>query len=131
MVIPKANIYIQKSRVMPAEVEDNTHQNDDILVPLRSPYNPGLPNNFNRYLLYSGYFMLLINMVILVSIIAMVAPMSPELHDLLSDSHDTITDLKIMMPEMEKALQILNDFCKMDEFRKYCPSMFYDTLLLE
>tara|TARA_B110000208_G_scaffold51501_1_gene67650 strand:+ start:10799 stop:11146 length:348 start_codon:yes stop_codon:yes gene_type:complete len=57
--------------------------------------------------------MLFISMVIVISI-------TSDSLALLSDSKETIIDLKLIIPEIKNTLHILQTLCSHDEFKSYC-----------
>ena len=104
-----------------------SEESNQIFHEMNSPLRPPLPiprisvpNHFNRCLFFSGFTMLCVNTCILLIIIITIGSEAKELSELLDDSQSTMVDLQIIIPEIKDSLQILEDFCKMDEFSKYC-----------
>ena len=96
------------------------HEMDGSLRPPLSIPRISVPNQFNRCLFFSGFTMLCVNTCILLIMIITIGSEANELSELLDDSQSTMVDLQIIIPEIKDSLQILEDFCKMDEFSKYC-----------
>ena len=105
---------------MNPESNHNFHEIDSPIRPTISIPRISVPNQFNRCLFFSGFTMLCINTCILLIMIITIGSEAKELTELLTDSQSTIADLQIIIPEIKDSLQILKDFCKMDEFSKYC-----------
>jgi hypothetical protein len=45
---------------------------------------------------------------------------SNEVVDVFHDSQTTLADLQIIIPEIKESLHILDEFCGIPEFSKYC-----------
>lgn len=100
-------------------------QNDDLLFndqqPQHTPYhNIAVPNYFSRCLFLSGWIMTFVSTCTILTFVLTLTSMSGEVSDVFHDSQTTLDDLQIIIPEIKDSLQILEDFCNMPEFHKYC-----------
>jgi len=111
----------------------NTDLEDDIVqehsenprMPLRrnthyTELGPPSPNSFYRCLMYSSVGMIFLSLSFLVTITALVAPLTRKTSEILDDSQKTLQDLEFVMPEIKEGLMILKDFCHIPEFQNYC-----------
>ena len=71
-------------------------------------------------LFYTGYLMVLMLFFFTISVLIHTSPLLGDANELIQDSHTTIKDLQVIIPDVKNALRILDDFCKMNEFAKYC-----------
>jgi len=85
----------------------------------------GVINPVHRCLFYSVVIMICFNTCVLLGLLIMVAPETGELKEIVNDSGILLKDLKIIIPEIKDSLEILKDFCTMEEFHKYCYPNLY------
>tara|TARA_B110000438_G_C15434089_1_gene487503 strand:- start:152 stop:523 length:372 start_codon:yes stop_codon:yes gene_type:complete len=112
---------------MNTDLEEDIHEHsENPRIPLRrnntqyTELGHPSPNSFYRCLMYSSVAMIFLSLSFLVTITALVAPLTRKTSEILDDSQKTLQDLEFVMPEIKEGLMILKDFCHIPEFQNYC-----------
>lgn len=79
-----------------------------------------VPHSLHRCLFFSAWLMTFVSTCILLAISCTMASVSHEVAEMFHDSQKTLVDLQVIIPEIKESLEILDDFCGMPEFTKYC-----------
>jgi hypothetical protein len=104
------------------DADIDSHFVDMSEEPLRMPrpVPVSVPQSFHRCIFFTGWLMTLISTCILLAMSCTMSSISNEVVDVFHDSQTTLADLQIIIPEIKESLHILDEFCGIPEFSKYC-----------
>ena len=103
--------------------ETLTNTNEDAFIPIEQ--DPQTPRPTAKTLCEHAIvcfvdYALMINVIISFLTLSLLIHISVEVKTSLGEATDTLHDVKVLVPEMRRALRILVNICSTDVYKPYC-----------